>query len=162
MTELWDIYDIDRNKTGRTHERGKPLAPGDYHLVVHIWVRDPKGAFLITKRAEDKVGFPGCWECTGGSALAGETGLEAALRETLEETGLDHTNSRKTRMLAYTRDDWHGDVWLFETERSIEKIRLQASETTEARLVSKEEILKLYRNGDFCPYDYVEKLLSML
>ena len=32
--EIWDIYDCNRVKTGRTHERGKPMIAGDYHLVV--------------------------------------------------------------------------------------------------------------------------------
>ena len=33
--EYWDIYDIDRNRTGRTVARGPYLEPGDYHIVVH-------------------------------------------------------------------------------------------------------------------------------
>jgi hypothetical protein len=36
MSELWDVYDKNRNKTGRTHERGKPLLKGHYHLVVCV------------------------------------------------------------------------------------------------------------------------------
>ena len=31
--ELWDIYDDNRLKTGRTVERGNPMAPGEYHIV---------------------------------------------------------------------------------------------------------------------------------
>ena len=37
--ELWDIYDKDRNFTGRTHRRGDPLPSGDYHLTVHVWLQ---------------------------------------------------------------------------------------------------------------------------
>ena len=32
--ELWDVYDANHRLTGRTHRRGDPLAPGEYHLVV--------------------------------------------------------------------------------------------------------------------------------
>jgi len=38
MSELWDVLDIDGNKTGRIHERGKPMQKGEGHLVVLIWI----------------------------------------------------------------------------------------------------------------------------
>ena len=85
--ELWDVYDENRNLTGRLHRRGDMMPKGDYHLVVHIWLMNERGEFLLTKRAPNK-GFPGMWECTGGSALAGDDSLTAAIRESKEETGL--------------------------------------------------------------------------
>jgi 8-oxo-dGTP pyrophosphatase MutT (NUDIX family) len=160
MTELWDVYDKDRNRTGKIHRRGEPLAEGEYHLVVHIWVRDNQGNFLITKRAEDKKPFPGCWECTGGSALAGETSLDAALRETMEETGLDHSNAKKTCVISYRRDDWFGDVWLFESDFSLSDVILQENETTDKKLVNKETVLAMLKSGEFCGYDYIEDFMS--
>jgi serine/threonine-protein kinase len=36
MAELWDILDINRNKTGRLHERGKPMDAGDCHFIVQV------------------------------------------------------------------------------------------------------------------------------
>jgi len=36
--EIWDIYDIDRNKTNKTHVRGTPLEVGAYQIVVHVWM----------------------------------------------------------------------------------------------------------------------------
>ena len=50
MIELWDILDENGNITGRLHERGKPMVEGDYHLVVHVWIMNHKGEFLISKR----------------------------------------------------------------------------------------------------------------
>ncbi len=160
MKELWDIYDENRKLTGRTHERGNPLSDGEYHLVVHIWVQNHDGKFLITKRREDKLPFPGRWECTGGSALAGETSLDAALRETREETGLDHAKSEKVCMLSYRRGDWFGDVWLFRADFSLSDVRLQESETTAARLASKDEVLAMKQDGSFCNYDYIDELMK--
>ncbi len=159
MAERWDIYDKDRNLTGRTHERGKPLAEGEYHLVVHIWVKNKNGEFLITKR-DMKKPFPGRWECTGGSALAGESSLEAALRETREETGLDHTNSEKNCLLSYRRGDWFGDVWLFEADFSLSDVVLQEGETTDKRFADKETILRMKASGEFCDYDYIEQWMT--
>ena len=79
MTELWDIYDSDRNPTGRVEPRGS-LVIGDYHLVVHIWLMNEKGEILVTQRAQNKP-WGLFWETTGGSVLAGETSLQAAVRE---------------------------------------------------------------------------------
>ncbi len=162
MAELWDVYDKNRNKTGRTHLRGTPLGDGEYHLVIHVWVRDRDGRFLLTRRAPDKFPFPDCWECTGGSALAGETSEEAALRETYEETGLDHTAARRECMISYTRGDWHGDVWLFDADFTAADVRLQDGETTDLRLATRDEVLALIRAGEFCGYDYIEALMNML
>lgn len=160
--ELWDVYDKDRRKTGRFHERGTPLCDGEYHLVIHIWVRNAEGKFLITKRDAEKEPFPGLWECTGGSALAGETSEEAALRETREETGLDHRKSARRVVLSYMLYDWHGDVWLFETDDTPRQICLQTGETVDAMWADKETILAMWRDGRFCPYDYVGRLLESL
>ena len=88
MTEYWDVYDGDRNPTGRTHRRGDPMADGDFHIVVHVWMKNNCGEYLLTRRDFSK-GFPGMWESTGGSALAGDDSLSAAIREVKEETGLD-------------------------------------------------------------------------
>ena len=41
--ELWDVYDKERRLTGRVHRRGDILASGDYHLSVHIWIRNSRG-----------------------------------------------------------------------------------------------------------------------
>lgn len=58
--ELWDIYDELRCKTGRTHERGNLLPSGDYHLVIHVWIVNDKGEFLIQKDNPGKKDIPIC------------------------------------------------------------------------------------------------------
>ena len=65
--ELWDIYDIDRVRTGRVAQRGKPaseggLGEGEYHLVVHICVFNGRGQLLLQQRQKDKEGYPNLWD----------------------------------------------------------------------------------------------------
>jgi 8-oxo-dGTP pyrophosphatase MutT (NUDIX family) len=86
--ELWDILDENGNKTGRTHRRGDVWAEGGYHLVVRAWIINRNGEILITRRALTKSDAPGKWEVPGGSALAGEDGISATMREAREETGI--------------------------------------------------------------------------
>ena len=86
--ELWDLYNAARERTGREHVRGEPIPQGYYHLVVHVWIRNSAGNYLISQRSADRPAHPLKWECVGGSALKGEDSLTAALRETREELGL--------------------------------------------------------------------------
>ena len=40
--ELWDIYDKNRNLTGRQMHRGSEFGNGDFHLVVHVCIFNSK------------------------------------------------------------------------------------------------------------------------
>ena len=68
--ELNDIYDENRNLTGKLHRRGTPWKPGEYGLVVCVWVYDGRGHLLLTRRAREK------------------TSRQAIARELYEETGI--------------------------------------------------------------------------
>ena len=155
--ELWDIYDRDGKPKGCKKHRGEPLSPGEYHLVVHIWIRQPDGRYLITKRAKEK-GFPGMWECTGGSAVSGDDSITAALREVKEETGIvlkRENGSVIKRKIGY---DYICDVWKFEQEISLSDVRLLPGETDDARLADMKTIRKMITGGEFIPFDYVSEM----
>ena len=157
--ELWDVYDKDRNFTGRTHRRGDPLPSGDYHLTVHVWLQHTDGRFLITKRAPNK-GYAGLWECTGGSALAGDDSLAAALREVQEETGLSVSPENGRILLSYQGWDWFTDVWLFQQAFPLDDVQLQPGETCDYRWVTAEEILAMHRREEMVPFRYLNDFMS--
>ena len=49
--ELWDIYDSDKKRTGRTMKRNDwNLKNGEYHLTVLGVIHRPDGRFLITRQ----------------------------------------------------------------------------------------------------------------
>ena len=61
--EFWDIYDANKERTGRTMKRNDwILQDGEYHLTVLGVVKRTDGKFLITKRVMTKAWAPGCWE----------------------------------------------------------------------------------------------------
>lgn len=154
--ELWDVYDKNRNLTGRTHVRGEDLLPGEYHLVVHVWIKNHRGQFLMTQRSPNK-GYPLLWETTGGSAVAGDDSLTAALREVKEETGLALEGGNGRIVYQYSGPDHHVDVWLFEQEFDLADVVLQEGETCDKRLSTEEEVLAGYRDGTVVPYHYLEE-----
>ena len=157
--ELWDIYDKDRNFTGRTHRRGDPLPTGDFHLTVHVWLQHTDGRFLITKRAPNK-GYAGLWECTGGSALAGDDSLAAALREVQEETGLSVSPENGRIILSYQGWDWFTDVWLFRQDFPLDAVVLQPGETCDYKWATAQEILQMNDREEMVPFRYLKDFLN--
>ena len=81
--ELWDLLDKDRRPLGQTHPRGRqyPMPHGTYHTVVTVYTVDDRGRLLLTRRAACKGMYPGWWEVTGGSGIAGEDSLTSARRD---------------------------------------------------------------------------------
>lgn len=77
--ELWDILDIEGNKTGKTIERGQTMLENEYMLSVHIYLRNKEGLYLIQKRSEKKDKLPGIWDVTLGSVVSGEDSKTTAL-----------------------------------------------------------------------------------
>ena len=157
MAELWDLFDENRNPLGITVERGKHDGCAAWHTVVIVVVRNSDGKFFITERAPEKP-FGDRWEFTGGSVMAGETSEEGAIREALEETGIDHTHSKRTLIKTVKKiwNDgalgWHGDfddIWLFEADFPIRNVVLQKGETTDAKWVSRDELISLIEKDDF-------------
>ena len=103
--ELWDIYDEFRNPKGYVHERGKHIERGDYHLVVHVWIVNDKGEYLIQRRQPWKHGWPNMWDCAaGGSALIKENTKEASIREVKEEIGVDLDEKNMEKLLEILND----------------------------------------------------------
>jgi len=159
--ELWDVYDENRNLTGRLHRRGDPMPKGDYHLSVHIWMLNNEGKFLLTKRTANK-GFPLMWESTGGSALAGDDSLSAAIREVKEETGLMLDPQKGQCLISGRGKDAFFDVWLFRQDFNLEDVVFLEGETCGAMYASVDEIRKMAKDGTMVPYGYLEELLSKL
>ena len=105
--EAWDLYTQDRVKTGQTMFRGGPVPEGLFHLQVHVCIFNEQGEMLIQQRQTTKRWYAGLWDYSvGGSAVAGDTSLAAAERETLEELGL--RVSLAGRKPALTR--WYGSM----------------------------------------------------
>ncbi len=168
MAELWDIYDKNRVKTGRTIERGQPMTEEEYHIVVQVWIRNPAGNWLISRRAPCKH-LPLLWEPTGGSVLAGEDSLHGALREAKEELGVVLDPSCGKLLYSFRRDKptWENpgflDVWMFTDDTPIEKIVLQDGETCDAMWTDTASILQMIDAGEFIPmqrYPYYRDLFT--
>jgi len=105
-------------------------------------------------------GYPGMWECTGGSAVAGDDSITAAIREVKEELGLDIESENGRCLLSYLRYDSICDIWLFRQNHNINDVTLQENETIDAKYVSTDEIHGMIKNKEFLGFDYIEDLFE--
>ena len=147
--EFNDIYDENRNLTGRVHRRGSSWKPGEYGLVVCVWVYDGKGNLLLTRRAKGKS-FAGTWENSGGAAKAGETSRQAIARELFEETGI-HAEQEEFELLDSDRDAHiHYDFYCLRRQTPLNQIVLLPGETDGVRWASFAEVHEMIREKQIC------------
>ncbi len=147
--EYNDIYDKDRNLTGRVHLRGTPWRKGEYGLVVCVWVADGKGNILLTRRAPEKT-FAGTWENSGGAAQAGETSLQAIARELFEETGI-RAEPEEFHLIGSGSDrNAHFDYYTLIRSTPLEEIKLLPGETDDAKWVTFAQVHQLIREKKIC------------
>ena len=147
--ELNDIYDKDRNRTGRVHKRGTPWAPGEYGLVVCVWVHDGRGKLLMTRRARGKS-YAGTWENSGGAAKAGEDSRTAIVRELFEETGI-RAMPEAFELLESDRDrNAFYDHYCLKRDVPLEQIVLQPGETDGVQWATFEQVHELIRQKQIC------------
>lgn len=145
--EKWDLYTKRREKTGREHVRGDKIPEGFYHLVVHIWIRNCKGEYLISQRSANRPTSPLMWECVGGSVLMGESSIDGALREVKEEVGLDLGPETGKLVFTKVRESDIVDVWLFEYDGDLHLDNATTDEVSDCRWMTVSEIRKLYEDN---------------
>lgn len=154
--EKWDLYTKYRQKTGEEYIRQDTcrIPEGRYHLVVHVWIRNSKGEYLISQRAANRPTYPLMWECVGGSVILGESSLEGALRETVEEVGVQLDPQRGRILFSRIRNDYDGkkfrdfmDVWLFEYDGDADLKNATTDEVADIKWMKPEEIKAYYDAG---------------
>lgn len=91
--EWWDLYDKDGVSLDIKIKRGHPLDTTQYHKVLHNWIFNEHGEFLVQKRAPHLKWCPDMWATTTGSIISGSTDEKIeAYRELKEELGLDDSH----------------------------------------------------------------------
>lgn len=153
MAELWDIYTLDKKKTGKTAERGiYEFKEGEYHIVVTGIILNSKSEILISKRAPYKK-YGLMWECNGGSILAGETSLDGIIRELKEELGVEFSKKEAIYLKEIVDKENYDikDLWLFKRDIKDEEITFPDGESTEFKWVDIKQFMEMYNNKEIIP-----------
>ena len=147
--EFNDIYDKDRNRTGRVHRRGTPWHKGEYGFVVCVWVYDGKGKLLLTRRAKGKS-FAGTWENSGGAVQAGENSRQAIARELFEETGIRAEEHEFELLDGGCDGNTHYDYYCIKRDISLSEIVLLPGETDDVQWATFADVHRLIQEKKIC------------
>ena len=149
--EIWDLYDENRELLGKDHVRGEQLPIDGYHLVVHVWIRNSKGEYLIAQRSANRQTFPLVWECVDGSVIKGEDSLQGALREVKEEVGVDLLPKKGHVILSDIKKIEFGkvvnkivDIWLFKYDGEVDLSNATTDEVAQVAWMNRSQIKELF------------------
>lgn len=159
--EYWDLYDQNRNLTGKTIVRGESIPKGFYHLVVHVCIFNSKGEMLIQQRQPFKKGWSNMWDLTvGGSAQAGDTSRKAAEREVFEELGYKINLDNERPIMTIPFSVGYDDMYVIEADLDINSLSLQYEEVQRVKWATKDEIIQMLKDDTFIPYH--QSLIELL
>lgn len=146
--EYWDLFNRNRVWVRNHHKRGDRIPDGLYHIVVHSWVMDYYGNFLISQRQNGRTDEL-MWERTGGSVLEGESSIEGAKREVREELGIDLAEIQPVLIKSERRDKYSDffDAWLFVVNREKTICKIDNVEVRDFKWVDLPELKSMDNDG---------------
>ncbi|MCI9338010.1 MAG: NUDIX domain-containing protein [Lachnospiraceae bacterium] len=166
--EIWDAYDRQGAKTGTELIRGEEIGEGLYHLVCEVVVRHADGDYLLLRRDPWKEPYPGFEEIgAGGSALKGESPLQGARRELLEESGIEAGELREIYRTVSEESHAIHHGFLCVTDIPKDAVSLQEGETVDYRWIGKEELIAFLKSDRCIPHqrdrlrEYMDSLGSV-
>lgn len=113
---------------------------------MHIWIVTPDGRTLIQRRADSKENYPSLWDVSvAGHVAAGESAIEAGIREAFEELGIvlhadefEHLATIHERVVlnggTYIDNEFH-EIYRVRREVDLEQLTLDPEEVAEVALV---------------------------
>ena len=149
--ELVDVVD-ENDRVLRSAPRSEVYRDNLLHRCVFVLVRDPQGRIFTHRRTDTKVFAPGAYDCfVGGVVGAGESYLEAAVREAEEELGVSGIRTRPLFRFRYTdgeRFSWWSDVHEAEWDGPVSP---QAEEVAWHTWLTEDELADRLTTWEFVP-----------
>ena len=150
--EYWDLYNKDRIKLNKKHLRGKKINPGEFYIIVSGWIINDENKILLTQR-HPKKSFPLTWEGCKGALITGEDSITGILREIEEEIGIRLKINCGKIVHTEIENDYNiiRDIYIFRENLNIMDIKLQETETVNAKWVTINEFSEMIENGQMGP-----------
>ena len=154
--ELWDIYDIHKQKKGKTIYRGQRMNDDEYHLFVQVWLINDEGKYLCQQRSKN-MKWPLMWCANGGNAKSGEDGYTCARREIKEELKIDikDLEGYMFNSCIYKEDNqnYFCDSFVYVFNKDIKDIDYQKEEIEKLEYMDIKKVRELMKTKDFFTYD---------
>lgn len=157
MEELIDVLDNKGNKTGIIKKKSDIKKDGDYHRAIAVLVINSNNEILMQKRSSRKRIYPNLWSIfVKGHVQAGETSIDACIRELSEEVGIN-INSNELNYLytifeevidkAYIERIFY-DTYILRKDFNLNDITIQEEELSEIKLADSNKVISLIENND--------------
>lgn len=173
--EYFNRYTKYGEKTGEKVSRTEAHEKGICHRVFHLWLVNSDNQILIQQRSAEKDTGANLWYVSvGGHLTFNELLVEAMVRETQEELGLDITPhlDRLTYLYSFHEriqessgvlDDEFYDVFALKMDVSLDQIVMQESEVQAVRYMDYAEFkaLTTSRSDMFVAHEVCYQLLAV-
>lgn len=159
--ELWDLYNKDRQLTGRTMLPGSEIPEGFYRQAVHVCFFNSFIQMLIQKRQAIRASWPGCWDLSaGGFSQSGQSSWQSAQKECWQVLGIKVDLKGQAPILTFSYPQDFEGFYIVHKDEDLRLLRLQLEAVSQVAWASEEEILLLMDKGAFVPYH--KSLISLL
>lgn len=162
--EYWDIYDKDRNFTGKKKGKYEKWNEGEYHLAVEGWIINSKKQILVQQRSDKCEILPGVWALTTGRVISGETTRQGCVRELKEELGIEVKEDECELVSTYFKNRlgmiW--DIYFVRKDIELDKITLQEEEVARVKLVNTDEFRQMLSDKVMYEYEEIYDLLDII
>jgi len=158
--EFVEVFDKKGNDKNYQKERYEPFTDEEYARVVHMWIKNSEGKYLVQQRSKDKIVDPLFWSMTTGTADPKEDIYETAIRETKEEIAVELKKEELKKIADLVPidndnplDNHIATVFIIEKDIKIEDLKYQESEVKQCAYWTKEEILKAVKDNVFTDFN---------
>ena len=170
MLEYIDILDGFGNYKGYKKLRHDHLEEDEYSKVIHVWIKNSKGLYLVQQRSKFKKVDPNLWSITAGYIDSGENSLLTLKRELMEELSYElDENKIKFLFTLYPSKGYQNiaDVYVLYDDIDIDQVMAQVEEVQAVCYVTRDEILDGIESGTFNNFnnmydDYYKKVFEVI
>ena len=157
MDEYIDIVTSKGEPTGKTALKSDAHKKGWYHNTIHVWLYTKEGEVLLQQRSHKKKIHPLLWDVSAAGHIdAGESFIEAALRETYEEIGLQLRAKDLEKIGTFLHETNYGtiqdnefhQVFIAELTTELNQLKPQEDEVEALKLMSFEEFENLLAQSE--------------
>jgi isopentenyldiphosphate isomerase len=162
MDELIDILNSNGKALGRSAKKSEAHRLGLFHATVHIWFYTKDGELLLQKRSAIKDINPGMWDVSvAGHIGAGESIIDAAIREVQEEIGIAITGKELNKIGVFKSIQKHSEqlidcefhhTFLSELKISLKHLTKQESEVDDLKLISTVQFINELNNKELAKH----------
>lgn len=157
MEELIDVLDSKGNKTGIIKKKSDIKKDGDYHRAIAVLVINNNNEILMQKRSSNKKVYPNLWSIfVKGHVQAGESSIDACIRELNEEVGINITSNELNYLYTIYEEvikenfieRMFYDTYILRKDFNLNDITIQEEELSEIKLVDSNKVISLIENND--------------